>query len=607
MFCIANNRALCDMAFMQGAKPGFPLALRLGALFGIIASAPFFLPPSKWLPSKAIQIIAFAKDHRSAYLTICALFIVALALTIRSATALWFNIVRPRIAGTYSRTQSYRFPKRYVDVLNQIATARKDEQLKGQYFLGCIAKRTGPFWRDVPYFVSDKQRTMHMHVLGQTGSGKSASVLFVLALQDVLAGKGVIVIDAKGSSENINVMRNLAALAGRTADLRIFSLTHPEQSHSYNPLWIRPRTKTDPKGGDPLAVAERVFSVFKPEMTELYYKNLGESFFRALITVLHGLVDEDGTSLPFTFRDALECIQRPEQLRWCCHHTLERTAARNIQHQLTNLGDKAAQSFMGLQNMVQRYCDTPLINATQPDIIIEDVLEKNHIVYFQLPANFYANLTEDIGKIVLQDIQQAGSRRQIFRKTTNQSPVAIHIDEFSNFATEESARSIISSLNKLRDSNLQFLLAHQITADLEVVAPWFMKAIMGNTRLRLVLAQQDPELADNVSASLGTHKAVKTTTRRTIGELAVALNTGESSLREVDEYNLHPNAIKHLADVGQAYVVVGSEHHPLNLGCLPRELFDREPDEPLVPKRPQGPALNLTGNPRSMKPQQELA
>jgi type IV secretory pathway TraG/TraD family ATPase VirD4 len=243
--------------------------------------------------------------------------------------------------------------------------------------------------------------------------------------------------------------------------------------------------------------------------------------------------------------------------------------------------------------MVQKYCDTPLVNATEPDIVIEDVLERKQIVYFQLPSNYYANLTEDIGKIVLQDIQQAGSRRQIFRAQTNQDPVAIHIDEFSNFATQESARSIVSSLNKLRDSNLQFLLAHQITSDLEAVAPWFMKAIMGNTRTRFVLAQQDDELADKISACLGTHKTFESTVRQTIGDLAVALNTGEASLKHVDAFNLHPNAIKQLADVGQAYAVVGSTYRPLNLGCLPRKLFDSEPKEALSPKRKQTRGLYL--------------
>lgn len=578
---------------MQAGPGTPPLALRLAGLFGVVAFAPLLVPLSPRLPGRALELLRIIREHRTTYVAACTIALVLLALALRALMGLWFNEIRPRIAGTYLKTaDNYRFPKREIDVLRHVAEAQDDPAKKGQYFVGCTLHQFGPLWRDVPYFISEKQRTMHIHVLGQTGSGKSASLLFVLALQDILAGKAVIVIDAKGSAENITVMRNLAALAGRTADLRVFSLTHPEHSHSYNPLWIRPRENGQPLG-DPLAVAERVFSVFKAEMQEMYYKNLGESFFRALICVLYGIVDEHGTSLPFTFRDVLECIQNQDALRWCINHTLDRQAAKNIDLQLQNLGDKAAHSFMGLQNMVQKYCDTPLVNATEPDIIIEDVLERKQIVYFQLPSNYYANLTEDIGKIVLQDIQQAGSRRQIFREKTNQDPVAIHIDEFSNFATQESARSIVSSLNKLRNSNLQFLLAHQITSDLEAVAPWFMKAIMGNTRTRFVLAQQDDELADKISACLGTHKTFESTVRQTIGELAVAVNTGEASLKYVDAFNLHPNAIKQLADVGQAYAVVGSTYHPLNLGCLPRKLFDTKPTEELAPKRPQSGGLNL--------------
>ncbi|MCC6805784.1 MAG: type IV secretion system DNA-binding domain-containing protein [Deltaproteobacteria bacterium] len=517
----------------------------------------------------------------------------ALALFVLGArliTHLWCNEIRPRLSGTHIKTTNYAVERRVIDVMAAIAEEQRHPAAKS-YFVGSSPSRRLGRREELPCRLTEIQRSMHLQVLGQTGSGKTASVLFVLALQDMLRGKGVIVIDFKGSSENVTVMRNLAALAGRSDDLRIFSPTHPE-SHTYNPLYLRARSATD-KGGDPLAVAERVFSVFKPEMQELYYKNLGDSFFRSVICALHGIVDHKGESFPFTFEDVLEVLQNPDTLQWVLGQTTDKNAARNLYHQLKNLGRDAGSSLMGLQNMVQKYCDLPLVNATQPDIIIDEVFERNLIAYFQLPANFYANLTVDVGRIVLQDIQQAGARRQVYRAAANQTPIAVHIDEFSNLATAESASSIISSLNKLRDAHVQFTLAHQILADLEAVSPEFANGIWGNTRTKIILAQQDPKLAEHLSKSLGTKSALKFTARHTVSDLAVSLNAGEHSVREVEEFNLHPNAIKQLAPVGQAYLVHGSDFRPLNLGCLPKRLFELEPNAPLVPRRAQDRGLRL--------------
>ena len=72
-------------------------------------------------------------------------------------------------------------------------------------------------------------------------------------LQDPLDGKGVLVIDAKGSDENAKTMRSIAHICKRPKDLRLFSLpawNRPELfSHAYNCVYVRPRTPGD-AGGD---------------------------------------------------------------------------------------------------------------------------------------------------------------------------------------------------------------------------------------------------------------------------------------------------------------------------------------------------------------------
>ena len=138
----------------------------------------------------------------------------------------------------------------------------------GRTFVGLTPTRRvlppwGLSWR--PVYISQEERSMHRHVLGKTGSGKTTSILWPEVLQDALDGKGVLVIDAKGSDENAKTMRSIAHISGRPRDLRLFSLpawNRPELfSHAYNLVYVRPRSPGD-AGGDVIAMAERVFSVF---------------------------------------------------------------------------------------------------------------------------------------------------------------------------------------------------------------------------------------------------------------------------------------------------------------------------------------------------------
>ena len=52
-----------------------------------------------------------------------------------------------------------------------------------------------------------------------------------------------------------------------------------------------------------------------------------------------------------------------------------------------------------------------IVNAYDPDIIFEDVLQTNGLVYVQLPANLFHIQAPALGKVILIDVQQEGSLR----------------------------------------------------------------------------------------------------------------------------------------------------------------------------------------------------
>ncbi len=473
-----------------------------------------------------------------------------------------------RLRGTAVRAVDFTFPSCSVDVVREIA-----RRPAGHSFVGLTPRRTWLGWRWRPVYLSARQKTTHRHVIGKTGSGKTTSILWPSVLQDVLDNKGVLVLSAKGSDEEIGMMKAIAARGGRASQLRVFSLPAwnvPEVfTHAYNMLYVRPRTPTS-TGGDPVATAQRVFSVL-PLGDNVFYKTQAEVMFTNLCRLLHGMVDADGAGIPFVLRDVSVCLKAigntggwSRALRHCLDASLEREAAAHIRAQVRQLGRDVLKSLSGIVGALDKF-QSDIVNAYAPDIVFEDVLESNGLVYVQLPANLFRIQAPALGKIILMDVQHQGSLRQVFRSTRNQRAFSVTVDEFYNFAD----LSIVDGLNKLRDANLEYTLAHQSLADLELVSREFATAVWDNTRTKDVLSQDNPELCERIAKSLGTEHVRELTVRLKAGPLATSLLTGDATARQVEAYRLHPNCIKSLARCGQGYLLSDDGLHPLAYGMLP--------------------------------------
>jgi hypothetical protein len=476
--------------------------------------------------------------------------------------------LKARLSGTAIRPADFRFPSRPVDVVRQIA-----RRPKGHAFVGMTPRRTWLGWRWRPVYLSARQKTTHRHVIGKTGSGKTTSILWPSVLQDALDGKGVLVVSAKGSDEEIGMMKAIASLSHREAQLRVFSLPAwnvPELfSHAYNMVYVRPRTATS-AGGDPMATAQRVFSVL-PMGDNVFYRTQAEVMFTNLCRLLHGMVDGRGVGIPFVLRDVSVCLKAignvggwSRALRHCLDTSLDKEAAAQIRAQVKQLDRDVLKSLSGIVGALDKF-QSGLVNAYAPDIVFEDVLQTNGLVYVQLPANLFRIQAPALGKVILMDVQHEGSLRQVFRNQRNQTPFSVTVDEFYNFAD----LSIVDSLNKLRDANLEYTLAHQSLADLELVSREFATAVWDNTRTKDVLSQDNPDLCERIAKSIGTEYVTDLTVRRREGPLGTSLLTGDAFSRTVEAYRLHPNCIKHLARCGQGYLLSDDGVRPLVYGMLP--------------------------------------
>jgi hypothetical protein len=512
-----------------------------------------------WAELLAARVCMHDNWHWLAPVSVLAL--VLLLAVYRGVLLLWHNVIVARLAGTELSLQSHTFRKRPFDINEQISKLGA-----GQYLIGMTPGRK-------PVVLSEFDLCTHVHLMGQTGSGKTASVITPLLYQCIREPnrKGALLMDAKGSSENVAMVQNLARKCGREQDLRIFALAYPEWSHSYNPVW--PCT-------DPDATAERIFSVFS--MDNEYYRGQAWLMFRNLIRLMAG------TGMPFNLIDVRTALIDDEAREHVYESSKDLRAQHEVESQLNQLGRRRLETFTGLYNALADY-DHPLLNTYSPTIVLEDVVNKRGICYVNLPANRYPILAPSVGKILLQHLQAIGAMRQIDRARYDQHPFTVFIDELNRFAFP----NLVPALCMLRDAKVQFVLSHQSLGDLEQVSLVFTRQVKDNTRCKIFLYENDPDHLEKVSRSYGTRTAFKRTVRFSLGPLWTFLNTGEVSNREVEEFILHPNALKSLAPFGQGYVLLPDRSHPVNLEMLP-PLGSCEPQpERLVARLPEARGLNL--------------
>jgi type IV secretory pathway TraG/TraD family ATPase VirD4 len=123
------------------------------------------------------------------------------------------------------------------------------------------------------------------------------------------------------------------------------------------------------------------------------------------------------------------------------------------------------------------------------------------------------------------------------------------IDEFADLAQED----FIGFLDRARSSKISIIVAHQEICDLQRISPEFAGRLMGNTSTLYAFLQKRPESAEMISKMGGTKKAWKETVQVNRTWL-FEHQTGGKSLREVEEFCIHPNVIKSLG-VGKCVVV----------------------------------------------------
>jgi hypothetical protein len=128
-------------------------------------------------------------------------------------------------------------------------------------------------------------------------------------------------------------------------------------------------------------------------------------------------------------------------------------------------------------------------------------------------------------------------------------PVTLIIDEFANFATPE----FIDFMDRARGAGIGIVMAHQARADLRKISPEFQERVEANANTAIVSGIKSSQDAEYYAGMVGT-RTVEKETRQVNRGFLWDNETGVKSVREVEEYVVHPNELKRL-DQGEAFAI----------------------------------------------------
>jgi type IV secretory pathway TraG/TraD family ATPase VirD4 len=379
-------------------------------------------------------------------------------------------------------------------------------------------------------------RTMHTQLIGTTNAGKTASVILPWAARDIELGRGLILIDGKADQGFLDKLYAQAVQAGRQKDCVVFTLANPHLSSTFNPFCQ----------GTAEQITERVFSSF--EFSDEYYKGIQ---FSAMRTVVALLMRRGQPPMPGVVR---ELLRDRKKLQGWLEGLKDANLTRDVLA-ITNDDDETfAKNYSGIVTALGHFSQgetATLFNTKHPEISLSDVLKNRKICYFQLPTMQFPYLGQATGKLLLQSLQSAISELQGSGSGRLDTLFSVYLDDFNDYIYP----GFVSLLNKSRSANIGVVFAHQSLGDLEKVSPDFKQIVLTNTNIKIVMRSNDPESAEHFAKTIGTITSEKTTERRRSALLGQE-NTGDQSIREVEEYVFHPNIFKADLGLGEGVVII---------------------------------------------------
>lgn len=314
-----------------------------------------------------------------------------------------------------------------------------------------------------PIYMNDFDRQRHMYIIGRTGTGKS-QLLLSLAIQDILAGKGVCFIDPHGDAAD--ELLNLIP-PNRAQDVIYWDPSDTNRPFGMNMLEYH---SEEEKFFVVESIIGMLYKLYDPNKTGIIGPRLEHAVRNVLLTIMSvpggTLIEVVRALTDMSYvQEILPLVKDPMVKRYWTDQIAQTTEF----HKSETLDYFVSKFGKFVTNLMLRN----IIGQSNPSFNLRDIMDNKKILIVNLSKG---KLGEDnsnfLGLILVPRILAAAMSRANMPEKDRVN-FYMYVDEFQNFATDSFA-SILSEARKYR---LNLIVANQFMAQLE---DKIKDAIIGN-------------------------------------------------------------------------------------------------------------------------------
>ena len=294
-----------------------------------------------------------------------------------------------------------------------------------------------------------RDRSRHVYIIGQTGSGKSG-LLTLFALSDIYHNQGYCIIDPHGdlAIDNLKFIPE-----SRIKDVVYFNPADTQFPMAFNPLEVYDPARKPNISSEVIGVLKRMFG-----------DSWGPRLEHILRYTLLALLDRPYATMLDISRMLTDKEFRKETLEYC----QDVTVLQFWKQEFGSWGEKqVTESVAPILNKVGAFTANPIIRNIigQPksSFDIRKIMDEGKILVVNLSKGLIGEDNAAIlGAFLVTKVQLAAMSRSDIANVDDRRPFYLYVDEFQNFATD----SFAVILSEARKYGLNLTVANQYTSQM---------------------------------------------------------------------------------------------------------------------------------------------